>query len=472
MSDSTFSLKPTARSLTTQWDWKRYILLGALLNAAIWGVTLLYLKLTPSVYNSQWAISVNGGKLSTNVNLPGIGQATSSSESSYNAQSSDPRENYKFLVTTSEVLESAAKQMNLPVGKFGKPQAKILNNTTLMQIEIQAETPELAQKKAFALQQALESRLDELRLEEISRQQRNLQPTLEPLKERLKVALQKLYTYKAQSPLSSVEQLKSASENLEGLRRSYAEAVAQLAQMQTRAQQLSSSLNSSPAEAASALVLQSNQLFQQYLADYSKASAELARLSSRYTPKSPAWIAKQKAKDEAYAGLVQQSQVLLGRAMPKLTLEQLSLGSSSAQRSALFQEILLLQEQYQGQRANVVALSQQINQLESRISLLAQEEGKLDSLEREVKIADAVYSSNLTKLDLSNSINSPSYPPIAVMTKPSLTDKPVAPKKTLVFLGSSLGTVLITIGITALWFRNCKQQVRQLDNYQKPDGLV
>lgn len=446
-----------ATSLVRQNNWKRYCLLAGILNSIIWGITIIYLEKTAPVYSSQWSISLNGGKYNTNVNLPGIGQTSSSSESSYNPQSSDPRENYMFLITTRELLESAAKQMNLPVRKFGKPKTKTLNNTTIMQFEIQAESPQLAQKKAFALQRALESRLNDLRLEEISQRGTDVQPALEPIKEKLKEAQQRLYNYKARSTLSLTDQLKSASDNLEGLRRSYAEATAQLKQVQVRLGQLSSSLGLSSAEAADALVLQSDKLFQEYLTAYSKSTTELALLNSTYTPKSPIWMAKQKEISEVYGGLMQQSKLLLGRSISPVKLKRISLGNNnSVQQADLFQQLLLLQDQYQGQKANVVTLNQQINQLEIRKRVLSQEEAKLSSLERDVKIADAMYTSNLTRLDLSKFVTSPSYPPMSIITKPSLAKEPTSPNKKFALLGATLGSFLITIGTTTLWFRNYK----------------
>lgn len=472
MIDLSIFPKFARKSTNSEWRWLPYLLWGGFFNIAIWAATLLYLIKTPPMYSSQWAISVNGGKLNTNVNLPGIGQATSSSESSYNSQSSDPRENYKFVLTTSEVLEAAAKQVNLPVKEFSKLRVKILNNTTLMQVEIEGASPKKAQEKAVAIQRALEARLDELRLEEIAQQDKNIQPTLEPLQQKLLAAQQRLSDYKARSPLSLTEQLNYASENLEELRRTNAEAVARFEQMRARVQQLSSSLGLSVSEVSDALVLQSNSLFQQYLSDYTKASTELTELNGKYTPASPFWIAKRQTRDEVYAALMKQSQVLLGKSVSQTMLDQLSLNNSSAQRSALFQELLALQEQYRGMQANVTSLNQQITQLEARKNVLTRERSKLDSLERDVKIADAVFSSNLTKLDLSKSINSPSYPPIVVITKPSLSDKPTAPKKKFALLGAVMGSIFLSTGMVLLVIRDRQQQAKKRNSYRQSDNLL
>lgn len=464
--------KSVHKSTNSQWRWLSYLLWGGLFNVAIWGATLLYLVKTPPVYSSQWAISVNGGKLNTNVNLPGIGQASSSSELPYSSSSSDPRENYKFFLSTKEVLEAAAKQVNLPVKEFKKLRIKVLNNTTLIQLEIEGETPEKAQKKAIALQKALEARLEEFREAEIAQQDKNIQPTLEPLQQKLLTAQQKLYEHKARSPLSLTEQLNYASENLEQLRRAHAEAVAQLEQMRARFQQFSANLGLSVTEATDALVLQSNSLFQQYLFNYTKATTELTELNGKYTPASPIWIQKKQTKDEAYAALMKQSQALLGKPISQKTLEQLSLNNNGyAERSRLFRDLLVMEEQYRGLQANVASLTQQVTQLEARKNVLTKEKSKLDNLEREVKIADAVFSSNLTKLDLSKSINSPSYPPVVVVAQPSLPDEPISPKKKFALLGAGLGSIFITSGLFLLVLRDRQQQAKKLNSHRQSDHL-
>lgn len=461
--------KSVHKSTTSQWRWMPYLLWGGLFNAAIWGVTLLYLVKTPPVYSSKWAISVNGGKLNTNVNLPGIGQASSSSELPYSS-SSDPKENYKFFLSTNEVLEAAAKQVNLPVSEFKKLRIKILNNTTLIQLEIEGETPEKAQKKAIALQKSLEARLDEFRAAEIAQQDKNIQPTLEPLQQKLLTAQQKLYEYKARSPLSLIEQLNYASENLEELRRTHAEAVAQFEQIRARFTQFSANVGLSVTEVADALVLQSNSLFQQYLIDYTKAATELTELNGKYTPASPIWIQKKQTKDEAYAALMKQSQALLGKSVSPKTLEQLSLNSNGyAERSKIYRDLINMEEQYRGLQANVASLTRQITQLEARKTILTKEKSKLDSLERDVKIADAVFSSNLTKLDLSKSINSPSYPPVVVITKPNLPDEPTSPKKKFAVLGAALGSIFTAAGIGLLVLRDRQQQAKKLNSYRQSE---
>lgn len=437
--------------------WKIYLPIWLVANAIIWSATLLYLKKTAPIYKSEWKIILPAGRLSTNVTVPGIGQATTSDAPS--GSSSDPRQNYKYLAESEDVLQAAASQLKMPVSKFGKPRIKIIDTTTLIQFEINGDTPQQAQEKALAFHNAFEARLEQLRKEEIVQQNRGLKNFLGGAEEKLQTAQQRLSNYKAHSRLSSSEQLRDLSTNLEGLRRQRAETAAQLQQVSAKFRDLSASLGLSSQEAIDALVLQADPLFQQYLADYSKASTALVNLSAKFFPDHPAVSTKQKEKDVAQAALLQQAQSLLGRAVSIAILEKLNSGNgSSSQRTALFQEVISLQGQEKGLQAQEKELGQQIVQLDSRLSSLSQQESQLDNLQRDIRIGEAVFSSTLTRLDLSQSNLSPSYPAISFLSKPTLPEKSNAPKKSLVLLGAAMGSFFVTTGMSLLWLFDRKKQ--------------
>ncbi|MFN5752593.1 MAG: hypothetical protein ACK47G_09060, partial [Pseudanabaena sp.] len=42
------------------WRYARYAAIGLATNAALWGITLFYLKTTKPVYTSSWAVIVPG----------------------------------------------------------------------------------------------------------------------------------------------------------------------------------------------------------------------------------------------------------------------------------------------------------------------------------------------------------------------------------------------------------------------------
>jgi uncharacterized protein involved in exopolysaccharide biosynthesis len=176
----------------------------------------------------------------------------------------DPRENYKFLALSKPVLEAAANKLNMPLQDFGKPRAKVLDNTTLMTFEFQGTTPEEAYKKSLALYEALQVKINELRIKETAQQDKTLQSTLGESQKKLKAAQTRLSEYKARSGLTSTDQLTNLSQNIEQLRRQRAEVLAKQQDANARLQGLSSSLDLSAKQAADAFVLQADSLFQQY----------------------------------------------------------------------------------------------------------------------------------------------------------------------------------------------------------------
>ena len=447
--------------------WQRYLALGILANAAIWSCSLFYLVAKSPIYTSKWTITLPAEGGQTNVDLPEIGGAFTRSDSPYNNSASyDPRENYKYIAQSSKVLTTAASALNLPTNQFGNPRVSIIDNTTLMEFEIRGATPEGSQTKALALQQAFDSELTQLRQEKIAQQDGSLQSVLDKAQKNLEKAQKNLSGYKASSGLSSTNQLADLSKNIEELRRQRAESLAQLQNINASAKELSSTLGLSSKQAADAFVLQSDPLLQAYLSNYSTASAEIAGLESKFTSANPILLAKQAERESAYNALLQRSELLLGESVAPNTLAQLNLNSSSpssSQRASLFQELISVQSEQKGVAQQAQELDNQIAQLESRLQNLAQQESKLEGLVRDVQIAEAVFSSTLTQLDLSKAEIFSSYPQIQVLAKPSLPEESNAPNKTLVLLGSAMGSLFITTGIVSLWWRDRQNQLKPLN---------
>ncbi|MCT7970927.1 GumC family protein [Laspinema olomoucense] len=439
-----------------QHKWLIYVIFGLIGNVGIWSAAIFYTKQVAPSYQSEWTISIPGSKLSANVNLPGIGQATSNVESPYNSSASDPRENYKFIARTDEVIEIAARQINLPPKQFGKPRVEILLNTTLIEFKMESDSPESAQKKAIALQNALELRVQELRQQEIDQQKSNLSSTLNFAEHKLHLAQERVSDYKRESKLLENDQLREVSVNLEHLRRLRSEKMAELEQMQGRLQQLSLDMGISVEEARDAFILQSDPIFQQYLIAYSQASTDRLQLSVQFRPDHPAVIAKTEEWEATQSAVLQRSEFLLGRPVQVGKLEQLNIqGSNSdgSERSKLLQELIFLQSQHQGLEAQVKEMDQQIIESQTRLSMLSVEKTQLDNIQRDVQIAEAVFSSMLTRLDLSQSNISASYPPMLLLTEPNLPSKPTAPQK-LLLLATAMGSIFLTSGLFGLWYRD------------------
>lgn len=452
------------KSVVKRSPWHFYLLLGLLTNAAIWGSTFLYLKAKKPVYSSTWSVSLPGSASDVNVSLPNLGQASYQNTSPYSISTQDPRESYQFIAKSEPVIKAAAEQLKTSLEEFGSPRIKIINNTPIMQFEVRGSSPEEAQQKSFALYKALQSRLNELRVQELAQRNINVETALSAAKNKLTVTQRAVSEYQVRTGLSSSEQITQLSNNIEQLRKQRAEVLAQQKEIAARLEQLSANLSLSAQQAADAFVLQSDQIFQQNLKDYSEANATLVILRSKFLPEHPSVIAQKAKQDAAKTALINRSQSLLGRSLSPDILKALNLSTTNAgsAREKLFQDLVTVQAEQKGLQAQAQEINQQITKLEDRLKLLAQNGSTLDALRREMQVAEAVFSSTVAKTDIGKSNGFGSYPLIQMITEPSLADAPSSPKKKLILLGAASASFFTTSGLVTLGLRKRKRWMSQL----------
>jgi uncharacterized protein involved in exopolysaccharide biosynthesis len=433
--------------------WTRYIVLTGVANAVLWGAALSYLKVTKPTYTSQWALILPGGSFGVNVNLPDIGQANTSNGSGTGNSTFDPRANYEYIFTSDTVMVAAAAIAKVPPEAFGKPRIKLLDNTTLMEFAVTGKSPVEAQKKSYALFQAITIQINALRTREISQRQGPTQKILLSAQKKLQDAQLKLSTYKVSSGLSFPEQLNNLSVNIEQLRRLRAETIAQEQQATKRVHKLGSDLKLPSQQAAEAFLIQSDRVLQENLKNYSEATAALEVLMAKFGPNHPQVLKETKRQAAAGQALLLRGQLLLGRTVDQATLMQLGLTSNGAGRDPLLQNLVTLQAEQRGLQGQVKALDQQIKPLEERLETLAGRQSTLDNLKRDSQIAEAIFASTIAKLDLGQGDIFSAYPLVQIAVEPSLAKEPTAPKKTIILAGAALGSVFVTLGLTLLWIR-------------------
>jgi uncharacterized protein involved in exopolysaccharide biosynthesis len=434
--------------------WSRYIVVSGGANLLIWGSTLLILITARPTYTSNFALILPGSINSVNVNLPEIGQTSASSGSAGVATSTfDPRANYQYIFTSEQVLSRAAAIAAIPLKTFGEPRIKNIDNTTLMEIAMTGPSPEVARRKAFALYEAIVGRLNQLRVSEMGQRDGPTQKILRQTQLKLEEAQKAVSGYKLKSGLNSTEQVETISTNIEQLRRQRAELAAQQAASEGKFKTLTTELGISAGEAAEAFKLQSDQIFQQNLKDYSEAAAILKVQSSKFGPNHPRIVKEKKRQDSARAALSSRARMLLGRSPSAGTLTRLALSSTGSGRDTLFQNLVTLQSEARGAQAQVRRLDQQIGELESRLQRMSQRQPTLESLKRNEQIAEAVFASTLAKLDLGQADVFAAFPLIQMAVDPSLPERPTSPKKGLLLAGALFGSVLTTLGLWMLWVR-------------------
>lgn len=446
--------------------WQGYVLLGVMLNATIWSLTLFYLKMAHPTYTSEWSLILPGSAPGVSIDLPNIGQASSSSNSPFGGPSLDPRANYEYIATSKTVLTKAAATLNMTIEQFGEPRIKLLDNTSIIQFQMKGKSPAEAQQKSRALDQAITHQIQLLRIEELARRDEGIQSTLRAAKIKLQQAQQRLSDYKVASGLSFSGQVDNLSTNLEQLRRQRSEILAQQRQTVTRLQELTNSLRISPQQAADAFILQADQLFQQNLKDYSESSAALTVFMSKWGLNHPEVIKERARQQAAQAALLQRGSALLGRQLGQPALEnlQLNMNDAGSGRASLFHDLIAVQAEAQGLTSGVYTLEQQVTQLESRLNGLAQRQSVLENLQRDEQTAEAVFASTLAKIDLGKSDIFTAYPLMQKVDEPSLPEEPSSPSTPLILAGAILGTCFSNAGLILLWWRTGRRTIASAVN--------
>ena len=435
--------------------WLKYLLLGALCNIGLFGFSFSYLKKTPPTYISELIVHVAGSGPGVSVNLPSIGQANTSSATAFGSHS-DPRENYKLMATSSTVLTAAASALDIPESELGKPIVNLINNTTLLEFQVKAHDPQEAQQKAQAIYNALYDRLEVLRVEEQEEQNKAVQKALSEAETKLTKAQQSISEYKAKSGLNSSDQVTNLITNLGTLQIQYIQAAADYRRITDSLNQQINTLGLQPQEAADALVLATDQEFQKILEKYTNANATLIELRGNRGENYPDLVKARHERESSLDALLERGQLLLDKPLKKLGLELLILDNSNGsgvKRADLFVQLVDLKAEQEGLFSKITLMKDQIKRLNNELTIFTQKKAILDNLDLDVQIAEAVFASTLTKIDLSKGDPFASFPMIQIIEQPTLPTEPSAPKPKLVLAGTIVGCLLVSTGLTILWWR-------------------
>ena len=447
-----------------------YLLIWLVASILLWGTSFLYLKFKSPAYTSKWTISLPGTASSTSINLPEIGQASSQNQSPFSNLSSDPRENYKLLAGSEDVIEPAAESLSMTAKEFGKPEVEILDNTTSMELKMEGDTPKESQAKAIAIHQSFKDHLDKLKSIQSTEPDKNTLKTIEEAQTRLQNAREELADYKARSGLNSNAQLENLANSIEQMRIEQPRLNTQQQQLQGKYDRLLQELNISPQQAQDAIALNSDGLFGQYLDNYNQIETELVNLEAKYLPSHPSVIGKQEDSQAAEAALLQRASAILGRTADTSTLSQLGLNSSNnsqnSQKENLMGQLIDLQGEKRGLEERLRESKSQIALLQKEQSLRSRSGSELNRLQKNEQIAETVYSSTLTQLEIDRGNTSNIYPPISLLTKPNLPTEASSPKPTLVLLGSIVASFFLTTGLLSLYYRERRESPNGI--YKQP----
>jgi uncharacterized protein involved in exopolysaccharide biosynthesis len=370
----------------------RYLALALAANGVLWGIATLLLQTMPRTYTSHWSVMVIGGSMQSAPRLPVLTAAPNRIGSAIQ-QNKDVKESYKVIAVTDAVRKAAAARLGITIRQFGSFSVQAAEGTNLINFAITGLTAEEAQRKAYALHDAFQERLSQLRSQQITEQDDEFDSSLRVARKRLETAQLRLSNYKVRSGLTSKQQIDQLTSSIETLRRLKADVTAQQQEVDTRSRQLAADLSLSP------------------------------QLAMELNP---------------------------------LAIAHLGLGMGTPEgdaRELLFNQITINQMEQQRLVARALDLDRQITQLEEQLSGLLQRRSTMDDLNQDVQIAEKILSSTLSHLDASKANIFGVYPPIQMVAEPNLPGDATIAKRNAWLLGAEIASVLLTAGLLILCFR-------------------
>jgi uncharacterized protein involved in exopolysaccharide biosynthesis len=440
--------------MTNRLRWLTYPLaiLGA--NALLWSACIAYLRLAPVRYSSQFTLILPRADARVNTSISGVGQVDSGTNSIYSTELADPRADYKYVLQTDSFLSAVAEFLGISMSELGQPRVRLVENSSIFQIEIRGNSPEDAKRKAEAIHNQFFKAIDQLRAEEEIRRDQTYRKTLERTTGELKRTQEKLARFQKESGFNSPDQLNYLADSIEKVRQLKAEIDADQQAVSRNLSALSANLNLSPQQASQAFTLQSDQLFQTVLREYSEATANLAVMLKKWGENHPDVIRERSRQRAAAATLGQRGDLLLGQPIDQqlLTLLTVTPGTVGG-RAGLYENVISLS----AEQASLTSKSQQLDRtLQDFKTLYTQQirnRETYDNLNRDLRIAEALFSSSVAQTNLLGQNAFIAYPLVQTLTSASLPSEPVSPKKQYALLGTAVGSLLLTTGLALLWLR-------------------
>ncbi len=435
---------------------RRYLRAGAIGCAAAWGLSMGYLLVSPKSYTSGFVLVMPGTGAGSSLNLPTLGQATSTSSSPFASPDLSPTENYRKLLLSNRLSREAALAAGENPDAFPTLKVELADQTKLISVKVVARTPAQAAGRAEAVRVAFSRMLDALRKDEIETREVAQRTMLANYKTAVNEARQKLTDYEAQTGLVSIEQYSSIVASVEHLHDSLRDSDTKLANMRAAVAELGRQLGVTAEQANIAMMLRSDPFVQALLEQIAKQETEMAVLNGTHGPNAPRLVDVTAERANTVAKLNARAIELTGnKRYDVLKARDLSLHD---ERARLFERMVGQIADAEALAALRAKLAEQIETEHARVMTLAPAASHLDDLKRDVQVAEAVFSSALARTDTSKSDYFASYPMVQTLEAPSVPLKPSAPLPMLAIAGGFAASLLIIASLVLTWLRTALLQ--------------
>ncbi|WP_460272166.1 GumC family protein [Celeribacter sp. ULVN23_4] len=424
----------------------RYVWFCVLGLAAIWAPISGYLKTAAPVYASHMSLILPGSGSASSVNLADIGQASSHANSAFSSNSISPTETYKRLLAADRVIAEAATQQGVAFSAFGKPQVQLVDQTAFIHVKLIGPSPEAAQARNAALLDAFFAEIDRLRSDEMDSRQSSGLDAIQDYRASVAKTRVEIEQLRTTTGLNSVDQYKRQLDEADALRAKIDITAAEHERKVAMVRGLETRLGTNSEHASRILRLNADTAYLALLEAMALATADLAEMQSRYGQRHPEVLKARNGMEAARAKAEARAVVLTGEAG---ALER----SLDGGRAALLTELVRQDSERSGLQAELKELRALLTVQTDRLDRLAPEAARLEDLQRDFNVAEAVFASAIARSQSSKADVFASYPLVQVLEDPTLPDRPTSPRKKLAIAAGMAASLLLFVALSLGWIR-------------------
>ena len=235
------------------------------------------------------------------------------------------------------------------------------------------------------------------------------------------------------------------------MRQKTGELKAELERLEAERKSYSKILGISASDAAIALQVQADPLYTTINAELALAITEDNLNRSKWGPNHPKVVASTARVKSARTQLSSMATKTTGKIGKKI-LDVLVL-TGSKDRAELFHSLIVADARAKGVASQLTEIEKQTSTERNMIQSDSAVAAELSALERNHKIAEAVFSSALARIDTNKQDIFASYPMLQVIAPASLPVESSSPKLLYALAGGIIGTLLVIIAMTLAWIR-------------------
>jgi succinoglycan biosynthesis transport protein ExoP len=333
--------------------------------------------------------------------------------------------------------------------------------STIISVEAEGSSPEIAEERLKLFIDAFQTRLDELRLDDAGRRAQYIERELADVKLSLEQASRELINFQEQTSLVNPQvqsaELVSAIKNLSLIQ---TEIASQLNGSQAKVTTLTDRLQQTPEQAVVALQLAEETGYQELRARLATLATELAEARSLFTDNNPQvqqllaeqedLLSRQRDYVERLAGGTVGFRETTGENYANL-IEQLVLAET---------DVLVLQSQNS-------TLQSQLQKLNDQLEKLPQSQADFEKLQREYNVVEGVYNGLVAKLGAVRVNAFDTYPVIRTLDQPAPRAKPTGPGRKPIAVGAILAAAFGSAAIVL--FLESRNPLLSSDDLRKRD---